>query len=109
MSTDIRPRIRLPQSASVGESVLIKLLVNHEMETGQRRDAAGNVIPRKILNRFTCAFNDRMVIDIDLEPAISANPYLEFEAIVDGPGEFIFTWYDDDGSVHEHREAIEVT
>jgi sulfur-oxidizing protein SoxZ len=109
MSDDIRPRIRLPRSARAGESVVVKTLVNHEMETGQRRDASGAVIPRQILNRFTCSFNGRMVIDIDLEPAISANPYLEFEAVVDQSGEFVFTWYDDNGAVHEHRQDMTVT
>ena len=108
MSTDIRPRIRLPRSASVGEVVLVKCLVNHEMETGQRRDAAGAVIPRQILNRFTCEYNGRMVIDITLEPAISANPYLEFEARIDGPGSFVFRWFDDDGTVHEHVQDMTI-
>jgi sulfur-oxidizing protein SoxZ len=108
MSTDIRPRVRLPRSARPGETIVVKTLVNHEMETGHRRDAAGNVKPRHILNRFTCSYNGRMVIDMELEPAISANPYIEFEAVVDGPGEFLFTWYDDDGTVYEHRQAMTV-
>lgn len=109
MSTDIRPRIRLPRSARAGEAVLVKTLVNHDMESGQRRDASGAPIPRRIINRFTASYNGRMIVDIDLEPAISMNPYLEFEAIVDGPGEFVFTWYDDDGSVYEHRQEMTVT
>jgi sulfur-oxidizing protein SoxZ len=109
MSEDIRPRIRLPRSARAGEAVLVKTLVNHEMETGQRRDASGAVIPRRILNRFTCEYNGRMVVDFALEPAISANPYLEFEAVVDQSGEFVFTWYDDDGTVHVHRQEMTVS
>ena len=109
MSIDIRPRIRLPRSASAGEAVLVKTLVNHEMESGQRRDASGAPIPRRIINRFTASYNGRPVIDMDLEPAISANPYIEFEAVVDGPGAFLFTWYDDDGSIYEHTAEMTVT
>jgi len=108
MSDDIRPRIRLPRSARAGESVLVKTLVNHEMESGQRRDASGAPIPRRIINRFTAAYNGRPVIDMVLEPAISANPYIEFEAVVDGPGEFLFAWHDDDGTIYEHRQAMTV-
>ena len=108
MSDDIRPRIRIPRSASIGETVVVKTLATHEMESGQRRDANGAPIPRRILNRFTCSYNGRPVIDMDLEPAISANPYIEFEAVIDGPGEFVFQWYDDDGTVHEHREEMTV-
>jgi sulfur-oxidizing protein SoxZ len=109
MSIDIRPRIRLPRSARAGEAVLVKTLVNHDMESGQRRDASGRPIPRRIINRFTASYNGRPVIDIELAPAISANPYIEFEAVVDGPGEFLFTWYDDDGSIYEHRAEMTVT
>lgn len=109
MSEDIRPRIRLPRSARAGESVLVKTLVNHEMESGQRRDDAGDRVPRRIINRFTASYNGRPVIDMDLEPAISANPYIEFEAIVDGPGEFHFAWHDDNGTVYEHRQEMAVS
>jgi sulfur-oxidizing protein SoxX len=47
---------------------------------GQRKDSDGNPIPRSIINRFTCDFNGENVIDVTLEPAISTNPYFEFEA-----------------------------
>ncbi|EAQ11429.1 sulfur oxidation Z protein [Rhodobacterales bacterium HTCC2654] len=78
------------------------------MESGQRKDSDGNVIPRSIINRFTCELNGNMVVDVTLEPAISTNPYFEFEAKVDATGEFKFTWYDDDGDVYEDTQAIEV-
>jgi len=43
-----------------------------------------------------------------LEPAISTNPYFEFEAVVPEAGEFKFTWYDDDGSVYETSKNIKI-
>lgn len=105
---DVKPRVRVPSSASAGEAIVIKTLISHPMESGQRRDSGGNVIPRQIINRFTAEFNGEMVIDATLEPAISTNPYLEFEAIVPESGEFTFTWYDDDGSVYTTTESITV-
>ena len=48
------------------------------------------------------------IIDVALEPAISTNPYFQFEATVPEAGEFHFTWYDDDGSVYETKKAIKV-
>jgi sulfur-oxidizing protein SoxZ len=98
----------VPKTASPGEIVEIKTLISHQMESGQRKDAEGNVIPRSIINRFTCDFNGQNVIDIAIEPAVSTNPYFEFTAKVDQSGEFVFTWYDDDGSVYEDRASIEV-
>ena len=106
---DAKPRVRVPKTASAGEAVVIKTLINHQMETGLRKDSNGNPIPRQIINRFTAEFNGQTVIDVTLEPAVSTNPYFEFEAIVPESGEFTFTWYDDDGSVYTTTEAIEVS
>jgi sulfur-oxidizing protein SoxZ len=108
MATDVKPRVKTPKSAKAGEVVTIKTLISHPMESGQRKDSSGNVIPRSIINRFTCELNGAMVIDVTMEPAISTNPYIEFDAKVDAAGEFKFTWYDDDGSVYEDVKAIEL-
>ena len=108
MAEGVRPRVKVPKTASAGEAIVIKTLISHKMESGQRKDGDGNLIPRSIINRFTCEFNGESVVDIVLEPAISTNPYLEFEAVVPETGEFKFTWYDDDGSVYEDSKKIAV-
>ncbi|KFE36982.1 thiosulfate oxidation carrier complex protein SoxZ [Thioclava atlantica] len=105
---NVRPRVKVPKSASAGDVITIKTLISHPMESGTRKDKEGNVIPREIINRFTCEFNGESVIDVTLEPAISTNPYIEFEAKVPEAGEFKFTWYDDDGSVYEDTQKITV-
>lgn len=69
-----KPRIKLPKEAKKGEIIQIKTLVSHLMESGQRKDAQGKPIARKIINKFTCEFNGRPVFSCALEPAISANP-----------------------------------
>lgn len=94
-----KPRIKIPDQIRKGEIIQIKTLVAHEMENGLRRDQAGKVIPRKIINRFTCSFNGKAVFACDLEPAVAANPYLVFSVRVDETGLFKFTWTDDDGTV----------
>ncbi|SLN21376.1 sulfur oxidation protein SoxZ [Roseovarius gaetbuli] len=106
MAQDVKPRVKVPKSAAAGDAVTIKTLINHAMESGQRKDADGNIIPRSIINRFTCEFNGESVLDVKMEPAISTNPYFEFEATVPEAGEFKFTWYDDDGSVYEEAKKI---
>jgi len=108
MAADAKPRVKVPKSAAAGEVITIKTLISHTMESGQRKDSDGNIIPRSIINRFTCDFNGQNVIDITLEPSISTNPYFEFDATVPETGEFKFTWYDDDGSVYEDSKPIEV-
>lgn len=108
MASGVKPRVKVPKSAAAGEAIVIKTLISHKMESGQRKDSDGNVVPRSIINRFTCEFNGESVIDVTIEPAVSTNPYFEFEAMVPEAGEFKFTWYDDDGSVYEDTKTIAI-
>ncbi len=108
MADNVKPRVRVPKTAAAGDTITIKTLISHPMESGQRKDKEGNPIPRSIINRFTCDFNGQSVIDVTLEPAISTNPYFEFDAQVPEAGEFKFTWYDDDGSVYEEAKPIAI-
>jgi sulfur-oxidizing protein SoxZ len=104
----VKPRVKVPKSASAGEVITIKTLISHPMESGQRKDKEGNPIPRKIINSFTCEFNGQTVFSCDIEPAISANPYLEFTVKVMEAGTFKFSWVDDDGSVYTEEKEIAV-
>lgn len=104
-----RPRVRVPETAARGETIVIRALISHPMESGQRRDGTGALIPRRIVNTFTCAFNGEPVFSCDLEPAISANPYFEFSLRATGSGVFSFIWVDDDGSVYTDEKRIEVS
>ena len=104
-----KPRIRLPKEAKKGEIVQIKTLVSHVMETGLRKDDNGKLIPRRIINAFTCTFNGKPVFSCELEPAIAANPYLQFSARIEESGTFRFSWTDDDGTTITADESITVT
>jgi len=107
MAKGVRPRVKVPKTADAGDTITIKTLISHKMESGQRKDSDGNVIPRSIINNFVVTFNGETVIDVVMEPAISTNPYFEFEAKVPESGEFKFVWHDDDGSVYEETKKIE--
>lgn len=98
MATKPTPRVRVPAQAKSGELIEIKTLISHEMESGQRKDAAGKIVPRKIINKFIAAFNGKTVFEAEWNPAISANPYQSFFYKASETGEFTFTWKDDDGS-----------
>jgi len=108
MAEGVKPRVKAPSSAAVGEAVVLKTLISHQMESGQRKNADGTAIPRSIINRFTCDFNGKNVIDITMEPAISTNPYFEFEAVIPEAGDLKFTWYDDDGDVYEDVKSVTI-
>ena len=102
------PKVRVPKTAKKGDVIEIKTLLPHIMESGQRKDKDGKAIPRKIINKFTAEFNGKPVFSANLDPAIAANPYLQFFAKVEESGTFKFTWTDDDGSVITAEEKITV-
>jgi len=105
---DAKPRVKVPKTAAAGEPFTIKTLISHVMESGLRKDKEGNLIPQNIINRFTCDFNGENVVDMELHGGISANPYIEFDAMIDAAGEFKFTWYEDTGSTYEASKTIEL-
>jgi sulfur-oxidizing protein SoxZ len=90
-----------------GEPFEIKLLIQHPMENGFRRDATGQAVPRDILHRFTCTYGGEVVIDIDLHPAIAANPFLSFFAVAGESGVLEMRWVDDNGeTTAEHAPIV---
>jgi sulfur-oxidizing protein SoxZ len=103
-----KPRIKLPDSAKVGEVIEIKTLISHVMETGQRKDQAGKPIPRNIIHTFEAKFAGKAVITAKLYPGIAANPYLAFFMKVPGPGEMEFSWVDDAGEKISEKAKLNV-
>ncbi len=104
-----KPRVRVPKKADKGEVIEIKTLISHPMESGQRKDRkTGELIPRKIINKFVCTYNGQEVFSADFHPAVSANPYLSFFVKADESGEFEFTWTDDDGSTYSKKSKLTV-
>lgn len=105
----VKPRVKVPKTATVGEVITIKTLISHPMESGQRKDKkTGELIPRKIINKFAASYEGEPVFTAYLEPAVSANPYFQFSMKVPGPGTMRFEWTDDDGTVYETEKKIAV-
>ena len=96
--TATKPRIKIPESAKAGETIEVRTLVTHIMETGNRKDKDGKVIPRDIVHTFVAKYADKQVFRAELGPGISANPFIAFSLKVPGPGTFEFSWTDDSGA-----------
>jgi sulfur-oxidizing protein SoxZ len=89
--------INVPPKARRGDVIEIKALTSHIMETGYRRTAAGEIVPRDIITSFTCRFNGTEIFRADFFPAIAANPYLSFFMVANDSGKFEFEWVGDNG------------
>jgi sulfur-oxidizing protein SoxZ len=104
-----KPRVKVPKKAKKGDIIKIKTLISHKMESGRRKDKkTGELIPRKIINLFEAEFNGAKVFSANLEPSVSANPYIQFNVKMSESGTFKFTWTDDDGSVYSIEKKITV-
>ena len=103
-----KPRIKVPDTAKAGETIEVKTLITHVMETGNRKTPEGQPIPRMILNTFVAKYADKEVFRAELGPGISANPFISFQLKVPGPGAFEFTWTGDDGAVTVETQPLNV-
>ena len=101
-----RPRIKLPDSAKIGDVIEIKTLIAHVMETGNRRNSDGTTIPRLLLYSFEAKFAGREVFRASLHTGTAANPFISFFMTVSGPGEFEFVWIEDGGARIIERQAL---
>lgn len=104
-----RALVNVPKEAHRGEIIEIKAMIAHPMETGYRRDAGGAAIPRNIINRFTCTYDDTEIFSAELFPAMSANPFLAFSTIAAKSGTIAFAWTDDQGTTQRATAEIKVT
>lgn len=102
-------RVRLPREAKRGEVVEIRIAIQHSMETGFRYDNSGRAIPKNVINSLTCRYNGAEVFRAEMGSGIAANPYLQFYAVAEASGEFVFDWVDDNGNRGTERGAISVT
>lgn len=103
------PRVRMPATAKKGEMIEVKTLISHDMESGQRKDSEGKIVPRKIIKLFEATYNGKPVFSTEWHPSVSANPYQSFFLKADVSGTMAFAWTDDDGSVYKATSSLTVT
>ena len=87
-------------------AVIVKILMSHEMETGQRKDGAGKPIPAHFIRQVSATWQGKVVLSANWGTAISKNPFLEFSFKGGQKGERIqVTWTDNKGE-NRTDEAI---
>ena len=101
-------RINMPETAAAGEIIEIRTLILHPMDNGHMYDANGQLIPRKIINTFYVTYNGVEVFRANMQPAQSANPFVQFHTVAVETGTLEFTWVDDDGSIYSGTQDLMV-
>ena len=104
-----RTLITIPPSPKAGDVIEIRVLIQHQMETGFRVAADGAVVPRNIIKRFSCRFSDgtkdETIFAAELFPAVAANPYFAFNFVA-APGTLTFAWEGDNGFTQTETAAL---
>jgi len=90
-----------------GDKVVVKVLMAHEMETGQRKDSAGKTIPAWFIQNVTATHNGKTVLSAQWGPAVSKNPFLEFRFAGGKAGEkVVVNWTDSRGDKRTDEATI---
>jgi sulfur-oxidizing protein SoxZ len=61
-----------------GDKATVRVLMSHEMESGQRKDSTGKLIPAWHIQEVIASHNGKVVLTAEWGPAVSKNPFLQF-------------------------------
>ena len=87
--------------------VNVKVLMSHEMETGQRKDNTGNIVPAHFIQNVSATYNGKTVLSAQWGPAVAKNPFLEFNFKGGQKGDKIqVTWTDYKGEKRTDEAVI---
>jgi sulfur-oxidizing protein SoxZ len=91
----------------VGDATEVKVLMSHEMETGQRKDAQGNTIPAWFIQNVTATYNGKTMLSAQWGPAVAKNPFVSFKFKGGVKGEKVMiTWTDSRGDKRTDEATI---
>ena len=85
----------------------VRVLMTHPMETGQRKDAEGKIVPMHFIQNLTVKVNGRTVIDGQTSQAVSRNPVFSFRLRGGTKGDKIeVSWLDTQGETNKTETAV---
>lgn len=91
----------------MGSVVDVKILMAHEMETGQRRGADGKLVPAHFIQSVTAICNGKTVLSAQWGPAVSKNPFLSFRFGGAKAGDKVsVSWLDNKGDKRTDEAVI---
>lgn len=95
------------RAAANGDIVEVKVLMRHDMETGQRKDASGKIMPAHFIQNLTAKCNDKVVLNAQFGPSVSKDPFLAFKFKGGAKGDKVsVTWMDNKGDTRTDEATI---
>ncbi|MEK7346387.1 MAG: thiosulfate oxidation carrier complex protein SoxZ [Pseudomonadota bacterium] len=98
--------MRIRAQASGGKAT-VRVLMSHEMESGQRKDAAGKLVPAWFIQEVTATLNGKPVLSAEWGPAVSKNPFMQFAIKGAKSGDKVaVTWKDNKGDTRTDEATV---
>jgi len=95
------------RAQAAGDKTTVRVLMSHEMESGQRKDAAGKLIPAWYIQQVTAQLNGKTVLTAQWGPAVSKNPFLQFTIKGAKAGDKIaISWLDNRGGRRSDEAVV---
>ncbi len=89
------------------DGVEVRVLMSHEMETGQRRDSNGKLVPAHFIQNVTVTCAGKTVLSAEWGPAVAKNPYMQFKFQGGKKGdEVTVTWVDNKGESRTDKAIV---
>ena len=90
-----------------GDKTTVRVLMSHEMETGQRKDASGKTIPAWFIQELTASLNGAAVFSAQFGPAVAKNPFLQFNIKGGKAGDKVsVSWLDNKGDKRTDEATV---
>ena len=90
-----------------GDKATVRVLMSHEMESGQRKDAAGKVVPAWFIQDVEAKLNGKTVMTAEWGPSVSKNPFLQFTIKGAKAGDKVaVTWKDSKGETRSDEATV---
>ena len=90
-----------------GDIADVRVLMNHPMETGLRKDGAGNLVPMHFIQEIAVRLNGRTVIDAQISQGVSRNPVFSFRVKGAKAGDRLeISWLDNKGERNSTETAL---
>lgn len=95
------------RAQAAGDKTTVRVLMGHEMESGQRKDAAGKIVPAWYIQNVEAKLNGVTVLTSEWGPAVSKNPYIQFVVKGAKAGDTITViWKDNKGETRTDEAAV---
>ena len=95
------------RAQAAGDKATVRVLMSHEMETGQRKDAAGKIVPAWHIQEVTASHNGKLVLSAEWGPSVAKNPFMQFVVKGAKAGDKIaVTWKDNKGDSRTDEAVV---